>query len=199
MDVYQAIIERRSIRRFKQQAVDPAVLERCVNAARLAPSANNRQRLEYIVVTEEPGLSEVFSCLSWAGYIKPKWDPAPGERPTAYIVIVADSPLKGHLGCDAGAAAENIALTAWESKIGTCILGSVREKEIRKPLAIPENRYPLLAIALGYSAEDAVAVDYQGSVEYWRDEQDRHCVPKKSLESIRHQKKYGQNSLADRE
>ena len=53
MNLYETIIRRRSIRRFKDMPVPYGVLEKCVNAARLAPSAANLQPLEYIVVDEE--------------------------------------------------------------------------------------------------------------------------------------------------
>jgi len=53
MTFYETLIKRRSIRRFKAMPVPYAVLDKCVNAARLAPSAANLQPLEYIVVDEE--------------------------------------------------------------------------------------------------------------------------------------------------
>jgi len=189
VSIYQTILERRSIRRFKQAIVDFDALDRCVNAARLAPTANNRQRLQYIIVTKEPGLSSVFSSLSWAGYLEPRWEPGPGERPTAYIVILADGPLKA-LGCDAGAAAENIVLTALDAGVGACILGSVEPEKVKKALSIPDTLRPILIVALGYPDERPVTVDFKGSVRYWRDENGVHRVPKRSLEAIRHIETY---------
>ena len=53
MTFYETIIKRRSIRRFKDMPVPYQILNNCVNAARLAPSAANLQPLEYIVVDEE--------------------------------------------------------------------------------------------------------------------------------------------------
>ena len=68
MNLYETIIKRRSIRRFKAMPVAFDILENCVNAARLAPSAANLQPLEYIVVDEEPLLDIVFDTLKWANY-----------------------------------------------------------------------------------------------------------------------------------
>ncbi|MBU2609043.1 MAG: nitroreductase family protein, partial [Chloroflexi bacterium] len=53
MNVYETVISRRSIRRFKDTPVPRELLERCVNAARLAPSAGNLQPLEYIIIDDE--------------------------------------------------------------------------------------------------------------------------------------------------
>ena len=91
MDVYEVAVSRRSIRRFKDIPVPHQILGRCVNAARLAPSAANLQPLEYIVVNDDRLLAEVFATLGWAAYIRPAGDPPEGKRPKAYIVIVSSS------------------------------------------------------------------------------------------------------------
>ena len=88
MDPYEAILSRRTIRRFKQKSIDLDLLKKFVNAARLAPSAANFQPLEYFVVTDKDLLDKVFETLGWAAYIKPKWTPRQEERPTAYIIIL---------------------------------------------------------------------------------------------------------------
>ena len=53
MDVYEAAVSRRAIRRFKDIALPYDVLEKCVDAARLAPSGQNRQLYEYIIIDDE--------------------------------------------------------------------------------------------------------------------------------------------------
>ena len=98
MDVYEAIISRRSIRRFQQKPISTDLLKKFVNAARLAPSAANFQPLEYFVVTDKDLLDKVFETLGWAAYIRPKWSPSQEERPTAYIIILyTDSNNKFYL------------------------------------------------------------------------------------------------------
>ena len=88
MDVYKAILLRRSIRRFQQKQIPIKLLKKFVNAARLAPSAANLQPLEYFIVNDKNLCSEIFGTISWAGYIKPKWAPSPQERPVAYIIML---------------------------------------------------------------------------------------------------------------
>ena len=89
MDVYKAILSRRSIRRFQQKQIPIELLKKFVNAARLAPSAANLQPLEYYVVNDRNLCDKVFETLGWAAYIKPKWAPSTEERPVAYIVMLA--------------------------------------------------------------------------------------------------------------
>ncbi|MEE9583659.1 MAG: nitroreductase family protein, partial [Dehalococcoidales bacterium] len=63
MDVYETVIKRRSIREFKDTPVAYDVLEKCVNAARLAPTAANYQLCEYIVIDDEQLLPQVFDAV----------------------------------------------------------------------------------------------------------------------------------------
>ena len=187
MDVYQLTISRRSIRRFKDKAVPKPVLERCVNAARLTPSARNLQPLEYIIVSEEQLLTRVFSTLSWAAYIRPAGDPPPDQRPKAYIVILKDSNTGlASSVFDVGAAMENIMLVALAEGVGSCPFASVQRERLKGMLNIPDGYEIPLVIALGYPDESPVEEPFTGSVEYWKDKDGVLHVPKKKLESILH-------------
>lgn len=193
MTVYEAVLARRSIRRFQPEPVPFDLLEKCVNAARLAPSAGNHQRLEYIVVDEGPLVDKVFASVRWAAYLKPSWTPPPDRRPTAYIVMVADRAVKGNLAVDVGLAAENILLTAVEAGLGACCLGSAKKAYVMDILGIPEGRHVALVIALGYPAESPELTDASGSIQYWRDEHGVLHVPKKRLAMIMHRGKFSKD------
>jgi len=186
MDAYEAILSRRSIRRFKQKSISLEILKKLVNAARLAPSAANLQPLEYFVVTEKKLLSKVFETLGWAGYIKPKWFPSEEERPTAYIVILIKDPGNKWYARDASLASENIVLAAEEESIGSCILCNVDRDKLQEYLKIPKNMSIDSVIALGNKAEKSVVEDFKDSVKYWRDENEVLHVPKRKLEDIIH-------------
>jgi len=194
MTVYEAILARRTIRRFTNQPIPFELLERCVNAARLAPSAANRQRLQYIVVSHPALRNKVFAAVKWAGHLKPAWAPDSGERPTAYIVMLADGRIEGHQAYDVGAAAENILLTALEAGLGSCCLGSARKQQVAKVLCIPDSHEIALVIALGFPSEQARTIDFAGSIKYWRDTSDVLMVPKKSLNEILYYDRYGRRS-----
>ena len=87
MDVYEAVLGRRSIRRFKDIAVSYGILENCINAARLAPTARNRQLCEYIIIDEEQLLPKVFDSITlWAGQARPTGGPPAGHRPKGPVV-----------------------------------------------------------------------------------------------------------------
>ena len=184
--VYEAILSRRTIRRFKQKPVDVKLLKRFVNAARVAPSAANLQPLEYFIISEKKLCARVFETLGWAGYIKPKWTPDESERPTAYIVILVREDLNKYYKWDVGLSAENIMLVAEEENIGSCILLNINRKKLREILGIPDSLYIDSVIALGYKSETAIMEDMVDSVEYYRDENDVLHVPKRKITDILH-------------
>jgi nitroreductase len=187
MSLYDSIVSRRTIRQFRQDPPALESLQKMVNAARLAPSAANRQPLEFIIINEPEVRSRLFPLLKWAGYITPRGNPQPGQEPTAYIVVLANTSIreKGY-EWDAGAAVENIILTAWEEGIGTCWLASIDRQAIGELLHVPSSFKIDAVVALGYPAEQPVVEELDGSVEYWKDESGRLHVPKRPLDSVIH-------------
>lgn len=190
MSVYEAILSRRSIRRFQQKPINTELLRTFVNAARVAPSAANLQPLEYFIVTEEDMRSKIFETIGWAGYIKPTWKPSKNERPTAYIVVLVKDINNKYYLRDVGLASENIVLAAEEKRIGSCILCNIEKDKIQEILKIPDTLHVDSVIALGYKAEQAVVEDLKDSVKYWRDENEVLHVPKRTLEDIIHINKF---------
>lgn len=206
MEVYRAILKRRSIRSFKQRSIATKELRRMVNAARLAPSAANLQPLEFMVVTAKGLYQQIFKQLKWAGYIAPKGNPKPGCEPTAYIIILVNKKKVSHpimkrdeKGLrysfkvelrDVGAAAENIILYAQSKGIASCWLGAINRPAIHKILSIPRHLEVDSAIALGYPKMVSRITRYKGSVKYWLDEKAVLHVPKRSLKEVLHWQRF---------
>ena len=191
MTFYETIMKRRSIRRFKDMPVPYKILNNCVNAARLAPSAANLQPLEYIVVDEEPLLDIVFDTLKWANYISPSGNPPPGERPRAYIVVLNNSNVRANgFEYDVGLAVGNIILVALEECLGTCCIGSIDRAKLMEILKVPDHYTIALVVALGYPNESPVVVEFSGSIKYWQDECNVLHVPKRKLGDILHRNSF---------
>lgn len=193
MNVYEAAVSRRTIRRFLQKPISMPILKKLLNAARLAPSSGNMQPCEYVLVTEKPLLDKVFSTLRWAMYIAPEGTPKEGERPVAYIVVLVNTRKKAEGGeVDCAAAIENMLLVAWEKEIGACWMASIDREKLREILLIPEYCKVCFVVALGYRAETPVAEDMKSDdVKYWRDENNVLHVPKHRLEDIVFFNNYG--------
>lgn len=177
----------RSYRRFFQDiAVSQDDLLAMVDNARLSASARNAQSLKYIVSTEADMNDKIFPCLAWAGYLKNWNGPDKGEQPSAYIIMLNDTDISTNYWCDHGIAAQSILLTAVEKGFGGCIIGSVKREMLRHILAIPEQYEIVQVIAVGKPKEE-VRLDPLGSdgdIKYWRDAEQVHHVPKRSLEDI---------------
>ena len=187
MGIYEVAISRRSIRRFKDIPIPHEILERCVNAARLAPSASNLQPLEYIVIDDDQLLPQVFSTLKWAAYISPAGNPPQSRRPKAYIIILKNRDIGVPSSVyDVGAAMENIILVALEEGVGSCPVASVDRDKLKRTLDIPNGYEIPLVLALGYPDESPIAESFDGSVKYWKDEDGVLHVPKKKLEIVLH-------------
>ena len=190
MDIYDVFLSRRTIRRFTQNPVALPLLKKFVNAARLAPSAANLQPLEYLIVTEERLRAKLFETLGWASYLQPKWVPSEDERPMAYIVILVTDPKNPFYQRDVGFASGTIVLAAEAEGLGSCVLCNIDREKIRSIFTIPSTIAVDSVIALGYKAEKPVVEDLEGSVKYWRDDQDVLHVPKRKLDDIIHSNKF---------
>ncbi len=181
------IIKNRSYRRFHQEVtIEREVLRELVELARLSPSAGNLQPLKYVLSCDEQTNGLIFPHLAWAGYLKDWPGPCEGERPSAYIVILAETKQDNYAGCDHGIAAQSILLGAAEKGLGGCIIASINRNELAKTLNIPSTYEILLVLALGKPGETVVieTVGNSGDIKYWRDGQGIHHVPKRPLDEI---------------
>lgn len=175
----------RSYRRFIESSrIGKKVLLKLVNLVRQSASGANLQPLKFILSNTPEKNRRIFPSLSWAGYLKEWTGPAEGERPAAYIIILGDSELAKSFQYDAGIASQSITLGAAELGLGACLVGSINRERLREEFSIPERYQILLVIALGKPAEQVVLEDLGPGedIEYWRDEKDRHHVPKRALE-----------------
>jgi len=190
-NVYDLAVARRTIRKFRPAAVPRELLERIVNAARLAPSAANVQPLEFLVVDGAGPKAEVFPTLKWAAYIAPAGDPRPGEEPAAYVVTLVNSRLREKMfEYDVGAAMENMILVALGEGVGACWMLSIDRDRLRAVLGVPAEYRIDSVLALGYPAEEPAAEVMGESCRYWKDDAGRLHVPKRPLAAVVHYDKF---------
>lgn len=179
------ILKNRSYRRFDENhKIEKETLIQLIDLARNSASAANKQPLKYFISTETETNEIIFQNTKWAGYLKDWAGPEKGERPTGYIIILGDKNISDKIDCDHGIAAQSILLGAVEKGLGGCLIGSINRERIRKELKINENFSILIVVALGKPKEKIVIEEFQGSVEYWRDDNDVHHVPKRLLGEI---------------
>ena len=183
----ELVLKNRSCRRFyENDPVSYEVLKDLVDLARIGPSASNLQPLRYVISHKPEMNNKIFPHLSWAGYLTNWSGPEEGERPAAYIIILGDTSVVKSFNCDHGIAAQSILLGACDKDLKGCIIGSINRDALHTQLKIPTTYKILLIIALGKPRENIVleAVKKDGDIRYWRDENDVHHVPKRSLNDI---------------
>jgi nitroreductase len=128
----------------------------------------------------------IFSTLKWAYYLKDWEGPVKGERPASYIILLGDTLIHKTIDVDVGIAAQSILLGAVSLGYGGCMIGSLDRVSLRKMLEIPARFEIPLVIALGKPNEKVVIenLDEENNIEYWRDSNQVHHVPKRNLEDL---------------
>lgn len=151
MDVFEAISKRRSIRKYKTTAVEEEKLDKILEAARIAPSAGNRQEWKFMVVKDEDTREKLIKAANDQKFV--------GEAPVTIVAISTESERVMPCGqpaytVDLSIAVSFMILEATELGLGTCWLGAYSEEEVKKILDIPEDiRVPAM-FTLGYADED---------------------------------------------
>ena len=186
MNFEELVAGNRTFRRFDESVrVDFNVLEGLINLARLSASGANRQPLKYMLFNSPEDCSRIFPFTAWAGYLKEWPGPGPGERPSAYIIILGDTSISESFGVDHGIAAQSMMLGASAQGLGGCMIQSIRREGLRDELAIPAQYEILLILAIGKPVEKVVVEEIRnGDVKYWRDEDRTHHVPKRPLSEL---------------
>lgn len=199
MPLWDLINQRRSVRAFGQAPINRETLAELVDAARRAPSAANLQPLEYVAVNDPALCDQVFDCLKWAAYTHPVGTPGPGQRPTAYLVVLVRGEYKAAVGAgyDIGAAVMSAMLLAVEKGLATCWLKSINVPRLTEILGLPAGLELDTVLALGAPAEDPALVELKPDqagrevIKYWRDQAGRQLVPKRALAAILRYDRYG--------
>lgn len=163
MTFLDLVKQRQSVRRYADRPVEREKIERCLEAARLAPSTSNSQPWKFIVV-EEPRLRSAVAGETVAPFRA--FNTFTHEVPVLVAVMVDGANLEANTGkvlrrfnyslIDLGIATEHFCLQAAELGLGTCILGWFDERAVKKLLHVPRSRRVYLIVALGYPQEDTV-------------------------------------------
>jgi nitroreductase len=148
---------RRSIRRYLPKPVEREKIIACLEAARLAPSAENAQTWRFVVV-DDPGLKARYAREAFSGIYS--YCKFAAEAPVLVLILAKLDFLANRLGkqvtgvpfflLDIGAAGEHFILRAEELGLGTCWVGWFNVRATRKFFKIPRRYKVVTLIALGY-------------------------------------------------
>ncbi|MEM1543294.1 MAG: nitroreductase family protein [Candidatus Bathyarchaeia archaeon] len=144
MEVFKVICERRSIRKYRDEPIPEEILERILEAGRLAPSAANRQPWSFIVVKDKGVKSELVDACRGQRFI--------GEA-GAVIAVLGDPNASRWYRQDPFIAASFMTLEAHEEGLGVCWIGAFDEDKVKKVLKIPENLSVIILLTVGFPDE----------------------------------------------
>ncbi|MDG3548359.1 nitroreductase family protein [Methanobacterium formicicum] len=154
MDVFEAVTQRKSIRKYKDKEIEKEKLIKVLESARIAPSASNRQEWKFIVVKDENTRNKLVSAAHDQKFV--------GQAPVTIVACSTESerimPCGQHAyTVDLSIAVSFMMLEATELGLGTCWLGAFDEEAVKEILGIPSDiRVPAM-FTLGYADENPVA------------------------------------------
>jgi nitroreductase len=160
LDFFEAIRNRRSIRKFQDKSVEKEKLQKVLEAARLAPSAMNRQPYQLLVVTSKAVLAKVDSACNQ------RW-----EAPV--MIVMVSVPKEAWVRddgeefwkADAAIAMNQVSLAAFVEGLGTCWIAAFKENEVKEILGVAsDSRIPFLS-PLGYPAESKGPITNRKTME----------------------------------
>ncbi len=147
MDVYECIKRRRSVRSYLDREVEEEKLQQVLDAARLAPSANNRQNWKFVVVKDTGLRARLAEAANGQGFV--------AEAP---VVIAACATATDHImSCghpshlvDLAIAIDHMTLAARDLELGSCWIGAFDQESVKDILVIPESAEVIELLPLGY-------------------------------------------------
>ncbi len=151
MDISQVIKQRRSIRSYREIELEDSKLNRVLEAARLAPSANNRQEWKFIAVKDKLLREKLAEAASRQYFI--------AQAPVVIAACATESQSVMRCGqprytVDISIAVSFMLLQAAELGLGTCWIGAFDEARVKEILKVPDGIRVVAITPLGYPAEE---------------------------------------------
>ncbi len=155
MDFEELVKIRQSDRRYSPLPVEKEKLMKCLEAARLSPSACNSQPWKFVVADSRQLLSQLADAACGTGMNKFAW-----QVPVIVAVVLEKMNVTARIGSmlkgkdysmmDLGMAVEHFCLQAADLGLGTCIMGWFNEKKVAELLGVPRSKRIPLLISVGY-------------------------------------------------
>ena len=155
--------KRYSVRNYKTTLIPRQKIDRCIEAARLAPSACNSQPWKFIVI-DNPTLIKDVADAAFKGILN--FNHFAFKAPALILIVSQRQKTSAKFGSivkkknfsqmDIAIAAEHFCLQAAEENLGTCMLGWFNEKKVKKTLSVPKLKRVELIISAGFSVDENI-------------------------------------------
>lgn len=153
MDALTAIRRKRDTRSYQDRAVPGEVLQRALDAARMAGSAKNVQPVRLIVVSEQATKTALIAGGDYAGWI---------DRAPHLVVVTVQTAAGPRRLFDVGRHAQNLMIAATAEGLASCPVTFHHQEVVREVLSIPEEVEAPMVVTLGWPRADASASPIAG-------------------------------------
>ncbi|NPD89721.1 MAG: hypothetical protein HGN29_13500 [Asgard group archaeon] len=148
-DALNLLKTRRSIRKYKNTPIEEEKIQKCLEAARWAPSASNKQPWEFLIVTDETIRMKLSELHPYAKFV--------AESPVVFIPLTNPEIHQKYHMSDTALATMQYMIEAHSIGLGTCwagVIGTPMEQEMKELLGIPAHLNILGLVATGYANEE---------------------------------------------
>ena len=153
MTFLELVRKRCSVRQYSDRIVEPEKMHYVLEAARLAPSAVNKQPWHMLLVESEEKRQLLQSCYNREWF----------KQAPLYLIVCGDhteswkrADGKDHLDIDVAILTEHLCLAAAEQGLGTCWVCNFDAPRVKELFALPEHIEPIVLLPLGYPADESV-------------------------------------------
>ena len=149
MNVFESVLTLSSVRSFINKQASDEIIYKILEAGRLAPSARNDQPWEFILVRDKNKLKQMGNyCISGTFITQ-----------SDFAIVILTDPKSKWQEIDTTRAAQNMIITAWSYQLGTCWIGKIEEKGLKKYLNVPENWRILTVLPFGYFDQRTISTN----------------------------------------
>ena len=140
MDATEAVKTKLDVREYSQKHVPAAVKLAVLEAGRLTQSGVNSQHWRFILVQDKKNLKQLADDSNTGRWV----------AGADFAFIICTDPKKGYHLIDAGRAAQDMQLTAWDHGITSCLYTGLKVDDMRRDYGLPEETTPTVVIGFGY-------------------------------------------------
>jgi nitroreductase len=155
METWDAVRSRRNTREYEDRPIEPADLDRILEAGRRSPSSMNSQPWDFVVVTDRATLERMAGLWRWGAHLR---------RAAAAIALLSpasgDPEARETYAFDLGQAAMSMMLVAADLGIGSCHSSVGDQADARSLLGYPEDREGVILLSLGYPVRPLAPVQH---------------------------------------
>ena len=154
MNFLELARKRCSVRQYSDRSVEPEKMDYVLEAARLAPSAVNKQPWRILLIESEEKRQQLQSCYNREWF----------KQAPLYLIVCGNHAEswkraedgKDHVDVDVAILTEHLCLAAAEQGLGTCWVCNFNVARCKQLFNLPEDLEPIVLLPLGYPADESV-------------------------------------------